>query len=159
LQTISLPKAEILGPAAFVSCTALHTVDFPKATEVWESCLFFCSSLQTVNLPEAIQIRPDAFGSSGVKTVNLPKAEQFGLWAFRECYDLETLVLGANPPELNIVGLMTLPLGPMFFNTDSGSGGTITIKVPNPAAYSAWPQGIDTAFYGDNSKAVVITTY
>jgi hypothetical protein len=113
------------------------------------------SSLAAFTAPSVTEVGDSAFSEcAALTTLSLPSAEDIGYYAFENCAALTTLTLGAAPPAIR---------SGIFYGTatGSGAGGTITILVPDPSAYTggtpAWPTGTDTGFYGGGSKAVAFT--
>jgi hypothetical protein len=50
LTSVSLPKAETIGPQVFFACSALATVSLPKATSIGSHAFSQCNSLTEVKL-------------------------------------------------------------------------------------------------------------
>jgi hypothetical protein len=160
LTTVNLPAATSIGESAFHFCTALETADLPVATTIGWGAFASCTALTTVNLPVAATISGSTFfGCTALSTVNLPAATGIGNSAFEGCTAMVMLSLPATPPLLG---------SSVFQNT--GSGGTLTIRVPSGAvsAYTAaTPPGWDVnadmpanehpGKYGSGHKRIVIT--
>jgi hypothetical protein len=157
LSSVSLPEVTTIGGSAFEGCESLSSVSLPAVTTIGNYAFEDCDSLTTVSLPNVTTIDHGAFyGCDSLTTVSLPKVTTIDYTAFAGCESLSSVSLPATPPTIG---------SDIFYRT--GSSGTITITVPSGAvsAYTtAWDvsattaTGGNTTKYGDNHKAVVITS-
>jgi hypothetical protein len=157
LASVSLPKAQTIGDEAFSGCTSLTSVSLPAATSIGYDAFWSCDNLATVSLPAAQTIDASAFQvCTSLTSVSLPVVTSIGNGAFWGCDNLATVSLPATPPDIG---------NHMFTNT--GSSGTITIRVPAGVVFaytSEWGVSVNTSagssyssVYGDYHKAVLIT--
>ena len=84
---------EIIGTAAFLSCSKLESVKFPKELKIIDNSAFMkCSSIKTIELPEGLRkIGFGAFyGCSSLESIKLPETlEDIGAKAFGNCTALK----------------------------------------------------------------------
>jgi hypothetical protein len=140
LETVSLPAAITIGNIAFADCIALETVSLPAAITIGDSPFYYCDALTAVSLPAAPTIGNGAFlYCTSLETVSLPAAATIGGTAFYGTGTEKalTVTLGAAPPEL----------GPEMFYAVYDGTKSVTVKVPNNAAWS----GKTGSFTGNNA--------
>ena len=88
LQSIRMPKAEIIGESAFRACRELWSADMPAVIELGKSALGGCSII-SIHLPEAKKIGEGAFcWCSSLHEAYIPKAETIEKEAFSYCMSL-----------------------------------------------------------------------
>lgn len=101
LETISLPKAKILGHESFSSCVKLKSINLPKVTSIGDYAFSQCSSITTVTAPKVQSIGEYAFRDcSSIKKISFPELKMLGNWALEHCSALEEISL----PKLSEVG-------------------------------------------------------
>lgn len=63
LESISLPKAVVIGDGAFSGCDVLKQVDLPVATDMGGQAFMYCDALTELSLPSAERFGQDVFTS------------------------------------------------------------------------------------------------
>ena len=119
LETVEFPNTLTeIGPAVFQSCSKLANVTIPASvTTIGEGAFAECTSLTSINIPSGVtRIEADALRATGLVSVEFHEGvTYFGAQAFRDCKQLEKVVI--NAPEFtmegNTFGIMAAPFTPM----------------------------------------------
>ncbi len=94
LESIELPKAELLGKWTFNKCTSLKSIDLPEATEFGVLVFNGCTVLESVNTPKLVTLGSTAFQSSGIKSYTIPATlETMGYNPFSQCKSISSITV------------------------------------------------------------------
>jgi hypothetical protein len=128
LTSVNVPRAETIGLGAVYGCTGLTAISLPAAVSTEGITFNGCTGLTSVSVPNLETVGYRAFYQcTGLAAVTLPKAASIGNTAFEGCTGLTTVTLGVTPPSI----------GTTIFVGAATTARTITIKVPDVAAYTA----------------------
>ena len=91
-----------IGPRCFKDCVNLTNINLPTELRSLEMVAFSgCRSLKYLDLSNLTEIDTRVFEKTGLEYVNLPNATKISWNAFRDCQDLQTVVLSDQLTELD----------------------------------------------------------